>query len=274
MVADGWRRWEPFFAATTLPVTLALISALRLRPGMRVLDIGGGIGDPSLPIASIVGSDGHVISVDLSPKMIEIAKDRARALGLHNVEFLLGTVEDLEMSAGLFDAIVSRFALNFLRDMQTGLARLLELLVPGGRLAASVWGSPEVNPMFRIPREQLARFIDVRRQPPRGTPGPLWMSKPGELAGVLAQAGFEDVESMDVTLYNFARDPEEYVRMVYETAPMFRRAFNGLSGDQQRCVREGFIEAVAAYDDGGVIRVPAVVRLACGTRRGGERGPA
>ena len=86
---------------------------------------------------------------------------------------------------------------------------------------------------------------------------------------MFAQAGFEDIESTDVTLYNFARNPDEYVRMVYETAPMFRRAFNGLSGDRQRCVREGFIEAVAAYDDGGVIRVPAVARLAGGARPGG-----
>ena len=100
------------------------------------------------------------------------------------------------------------------------------------------------------------------------------MSKPGELAGVFAQAGFEDIESTDVTLYNFARNPQEYVRMVYETAPMFRRAFNGLSGDQQRCVREGFIEAVAAYDDGGVIRVPAAARLASGARPGVDRGPS
>jgi ubiquinone/menaquinone biosynthesis C-methylase UbiE len=269
-VADAWARWEPFFAASTLPVTLKLMAAAGVKRGMRVLDVGGGIGDPSLAIASAVGDEGDVLSLELSPRMVEVARRRARRLGLGNVEFRAAALEDLDPAASPFDAVISRFTINFLYDLPTGLRRLRDFLVPGGRLAAAVWGSPDVNPMFGIPREQLSRFIDTRRQPPRDAPGPLWLSERGKLARALSEAGFASVTSTDVRLYNFATDADTYMRMVYETAPMFRRAFNGLAGDQQRAVREGVIAAVAAYDDGGVIRVPGVARVASGTKRGHE----
>jgi len=263
--AAGWRRWEPFFAACTWPVTLRLLMALEPRPGSRVLDVGCGIGDPGLQIASIVGPDGHVVSLDLAEEMVEVARARASALGLSNIQHRVAAVEDLDRDGAPFDAIVARFVIGLLEDPIAALVHLREMLVPGGRLAMASWASTDVNRMFGIPREQLAKHVK-RPKPAADTPGPLRFAKPGQLERLLDLAGFAEVQVIEVEFYNFARDPSEYFEMVYDTAVNFRTSFDPLTAEQQRDVRAGLMAAVAEHEVGGVIRVPAVARVASGVR--------
>ncbi len=264
-VARGWNRWDAHFSSSTWPVTAQLMLDLRLQPGFSVLDVGCGIGEPSLQIAYAVGSEGHVLALDLSADMIEIAASRARALGLGNIEYRVGSLEDLEASAGPFDAVASRFTICLFSDLSGGLTKLRDFVRPGGRVAVSTWASMDENPMFAIPSRALGEVADFPK-PPRDAPGSMRLSKPGELQQALEGMGLVDVRVKSVRLYNFARDPQEYFSMLCETAPGFQAVYYGLTQEQQARVREDVTARIAEYEQGGVIRVPAAARVGCGMR--------
>jgi 2-polyprenyl-3-methyl-5-hydroxy-6-metoxy-1,4-benzoquinol methylase len=264
-VAAAWGQWEPYFGSSSWPVRQRLMTALNLKPGMRVLDIGCGIGEPTLPIAAAVGPDGTVVGIDLVLEMIELATNRARALDLQNVDFRVGAIEDLNEPVGSFDAVVSQFTIMFLEDVQLALSKARDLLRPGGRMAISVWAPMSVNPMFAIPRAQFAAVGDAPR-PPADVPGPLRLSRDGELQQALEDAGFANVEVVDVKFYNFARSREEYFELTYALTPMFRRNYDALTADQQHRFRAGLIAALAPFEDSTGVRVPAQSRVGWGEK--------
>ena len=105
-----------------------------LREGMRVLDIGCGVGDVSLVAARMVGRTGSVLGLDRAPEPLFMARQRAKLGGYDWVRFdqidfnLLGTEEK-------FDALTGRFILMYLADPAGALMRLTRLLNPGGVVA-------------------------------------------------------------------------------------------------------------------------------------------
>src|SRR5262245_47854732 len=115
--ARGWARWEAEFVAFTWPVTLRLVQRLGLTAGQRVLDIGCGTGEPALAIASTVGPGGAVRATDLTPEMLAVARQRAAALRIENIEFEQAAIEELGPPARAYDAVVSRWGVIFCRDV-------------------------------------------------------------------------------------------------------------------------------------------------------------
>ena len=68
--APAWRRQNPQFAVQSRAATETIVQAARLKPGMKVLDLASGAGDPALTLAEMVGPDGHVTATDLVPEML------------------------------------------------------------------------------------------------------------------------------------------------------------------------------------------------------------
>jgi ubiquinone/menaquinone biosynthesis C-methylase UbiE len=116
------------------PATQHFLQDAGIASGMRVLDIGCGMGDVTLLVAQLVGPAGLVVSIDLDQASIETAQRRASALGLDNTEFRrtdIAAFRDEEP----FDAIVGRLVLEFLPDPVAAIGRLSLLLRPGGLMA-------------------------------------------------------------------------------------------------------------------------------------------
>jgi SAM-dependent methyltransferase len=108
-----------------------------LRPGERVLDLGSGAGFDALQAAEMVGSTGAVIGVDMTPAMIEKARDNARLLELNNVAFRQGFLEDLPVDDASIDVIISNGVINLCPDKSAALAEAYRVLEPGGRMQIS-----------------------------------------------------------------------------------------------------------------------------------------
>ena len=105
-----------------------------IGPGMRVLDVGCGVGDVSLLAASLVGPGGEVVGVDRDPLVLANATERVRALGLANVRFVEGDIRNLDFDEP-FDAAVGRFVLMYLADQVEALRSIAGHVRPGGVLA-------------------------------------------------------------------------------------------------------------------------------------------
>src|SRR5258708_32147742 len=108
------------------------ISQLQFRE--RVGDIGSGAGIDSLIAAKMVGPDGQVIGVDMTPAMLEMARKSASEAGVGNVEFREGVAESLPVPDGWADVVISNGVLNLLPDKLAALQEMARVLKPSGRL--------------------------------------------------------------------------------------------------------------------------------------------
>jgi 2-polyprenyl-3-methyl-5-hydroxy-6-metoxy-1,4-benzoquinol methylase len=116
------------------PATEHFLRDAGIGSGMRVLDIGCGMGDVTMLAAQLVGPGGRVVSIDLDMASIETAQKRASAMGLNNATFNRGDISTFT-DADPFDAIVGRLVLEFLPDPIAAICRLCGLLRPGGIMA-------------------------------------------------------------------------------------------------------------------------------------------
>ena len=131
---DGWLEGIPepsiaSFAGTGNPFSLG-----RLPRGARVVDVGSGAGIDSLIAAGMVGPEGQVVGVDMTPAMLERAQGSARSAGLANVEFREGYAEALPVADGWADVVISNGVLNLMPDKPAALAEMARVLGPDGRL--------------------------------------------------------------------------------------------------------------------------------------------
>ncbi len=116
------------FAGTGNPFSLG-----ELLPGERVVDVGCGAGIDSLIAAGKVGPSGRVIGVDMSPDMLEKARQAAGEAGRSNVEFRHGYGEELPVEDGWADVVISNGVLNLMPDKAAALVEMSRVLKPGGR---------------------------------------------------------------------------------------------------------------------------------------------
>lgn len=117
------------FAGTGNPFSLGL-----LQPGERVVDVGSGAGIDSLIAARMVGSEGRVIGVDMTPAMLEKARRSADEGDFTNVSFHQGLVESLPVLDSWADVVISNGVLNLTPDKDAALREMARVLKPGGRL--------------------------------------------------------------------------------------------------------------------------------------------
>lgn len=112
--------------------TRRLLADAGVRDGMRVLDIGCGMGDVAFLAAQLVGARGQVLGIDRSEAPLETARARARDRGLDSVRFARADLATLSPKLGTFDAVVGRRVLMYQPDAVSCLARLADVLAPGG----------------------------------------------------------------------------------------------------------------------------------------------
>jgi SAM-dependent methyltransferase len=108
-----------------------------LTAGMTVLDLGSGAGIDCFLASHQVGPTGKVIGVDMTPQMLERARDNARSGGYANVEFRLGEIEALPVADASVDVVISNCVLNLSADKARVLREVHRVLKPGGRVVIS-----------------------------------------------------------------------------------------------------------------------------------------
>jgi SAM-dependent methyltransferase len=117
------------FAGVANPFSLG-----RLAPGERVVDLGCGAGTDVLMAAQMVGADGHVTGIDMTPAMAGKARANARRMGADNVEVIHGHVERLPLADASVDVVISNGVIDLIPDKDAVFGEIRRILRPGGRI--------------------------------------------------------------------------------------------------------------------------------------------
>jgi ubiquinone/menaquinone biosynthesis C-methylase UbiE len=172
------------------------IEQLSLPIGSRILDVCCGTGASALPAAEIVGPTGKVVGVDLSRRLLKLARAKAVQQRLANIQFELGDMLSLRFPAQSFDAVVCVFGIFFVPDMVMAVKELWRRVRPGGRLAVTTWG-----PNFLEPGNNVfwRSIMDVRPDLYKGFNPWDRIDNPGSLKKILNNA---EVASAKITSEN------------------------------------------------------------------------
>jgi SAM-dependent methyltransferase len=231
----------------------AAISALDVEADEHVLDVGCGSGGMTLDIARLLAPRGTVVGIDLSRQMIAVARERAAAEGLTNLEFVEGDVLTHPFEPASFHAFTSRFGVMFFDDPTAAFSRLAELLMPAGRAAFCCWQHVAENEWLTIPMDAIAAHVTLPAPGDPHAPGPFALADADRLRAILESSGFSDVMIEPVQMdQRVGSDADDAVRFV-----MGRSSVQALFVDVPDGTREAATASVAEAlgphaRDGGV----------------------
>lgn len=226
--AEAWDRWMPALQSWLGPPTELMLDLAHVGPGDRILDVAAGAGEPAMTAARRVGPTGSVLATDISPNILAYAQRAAAAQGLENLETRVMDGEHLELPDAAFDAVLSRVGLIYFPDQQRALAEISRVLVPGGRIAAMVYSTPERNAFFSIPIRIIRRRAQLPPPAP-GQPGPFSLGDPGVLEQAYRQAGFREITIRTVDVPLRMASVAEYLRFARESFGALHQMLAGVT---------------------------------------------
>jgi len=258
-------KWKAKSAYMGQAVTDALVEYAQPAPGMRVLDLASGTGEPAISLAVRVGEQGHVTALDLSAELLEIATDRARSRGLQNFSTQQADAHSLPFPDISFDLATSRFGIMFFRNVESALGELRRVLRPGARASFLAWGTFD-QPYWQSMMGVVHGHVGGPLLQPDG-PNPFRFAEPGSLAKVLRDVGFLGIEEETRTLpWTWLGSVEEVWEYAQSVSVPFRPLFERVASERWPQIHADVHKAVAQYSDGDKVSFGATVVLAAGKK--------
>jgi len=264
--ASAWDRYFEWYSRAFAPLMTWSADAIGATPGMRVLDVAAGSGQPALAIAPRIQPGGTVLGVDFSSEMVAVAEKRAREAGASNVSFRTMDAEQLELPDASFDAVTCACGLIFFPDAQRALAEMRRVLKPGGSIAIGVWDEPSKSPFVTVGGGALSQFHAATPPNPK-SPGAFRFSKRDVFEGALRDAGFSDIRLDSVTMPIEFGSTEEYWQMFTECAAGVKPKIAMLSSDDQMKLRRLVDELAAPHMVNGRVRLVSTPLCAMARRK-------
>lgn len=255
-----WRKFDGMERRLTAPISLRMLDLAGLVPGMHVLDIATGRGEPAIPAAQRVAPAGRVLGVDISEVMLQLARECADAQGVTNLDLRVKAAESLDdIPLAHFDAALARWGLMYFSSPVSAMKAICAALAPGGVLVAAVWAEPERVPYFTLPRTLLARYASVPAIDFEA-PGAFRYAYVDRINRDFGAAGLvvEHIEEHDVAVMEAQtdRDLVEWVR-----AFGLERILNDLPQEIQAAWESDLVREVRASSAGGTLYLGGVTRI-------------
>jgi ubiquinone/menaquinone biosynthesis C-methylase UbiE len=270
----GWDRaaddYEPLWRAQLAPAHAELLARAALAPGERVLDVACGTGLVAIAAARTVGAAGRVVGVDLSARMVDVARRQAAGRAPDNVEFVRMDAQQLALPDAPFDVVLCALGLMYMPDPAQALAEMRRVLRPGGRVVLAVWGEAARcgwSALFPIVDAEVATDV---------CPLFFQLGQAGALARRCVEAGFAAVRSRRIAATLSYADADEACAAAFVGGPV-ALAWSRFAVDVRARARARYLESIAGWQRDGRYGVPGefvvVAARVPGPRHpGGRRG--
>jgi len=264
--ARYWDKYRVLIAQMFTPLTSALVEEARIGVGQKVLDIGGGSGEPALTISCIVGPTGSVTYTDPVAGMVETAQVEASRRGLTNLHFRQCSADNLPFADRLFDVAVGRLSAMFFVDPVKAVREALRVIAENGYVSFVVWGPKEGNPFFSAVTDVMDRFVQVPPEDP-DAPETFRFAAPGKLVGILEKA---DAKSVIERELNFEIEApisfERFWELRTEMSGTLREKMAKLAPDQLPTVKQAVADGAQKYFVNGTMNFPAQALIVSGRK--------
>jgi ubiquinone/menaquinone biosynthesis C-methylase UbiE len=245
----------------------ALLEAAALATGQRVLDLASGPGLLARDAALRVAPGGTVLATDIAEAMLA---EGARRCGEHADApcFAAADAEHLCLADASVDRVLAGLALFIFPHPERALAEMHRVLVPGGRIALSVWGARESVPLIHRAQDTIARLLP----PPKvARPSVFRYGEAEVLAATLEAAGFDDIDIRPCDFTCHFADADAYWQAFLDLAGGAAEALGRLPDATQAALRAGVMDELAAHrcaDGRGGYLLPARTLVASARRPG------
>ena len=216
---EVWASFQEQLDRQLEPLGRETIRVLAPGRGEHVLDIGCGAGRTTLDLASEIGPEGHVVGIDISRPMLEIARRRPLSTAGGRVEFRECDAQTGDVGVG-FDAAFSRFGVMFFSDPSAAFANIRHALKPAGRLTFVCWRPLTENPWMLGPIQASLPFLPPMPPPDPLAPGPFAFADPERVRAILAAAGFGAVTIEPFDTRVGGGDLEQSVTLALRIGPL------------------------------------------------------
>lgn len=218
--AQGYRNWWPHIEKSAQSLSNRLVELAEIKAGQRILDIATGIGEPALTAAKTVGRTGHILAIDFSKEMLAIAKQRAIYYGLQNtIEYKETASQDLMLQDLSFNAVLCRWGLMFLPNLDSTLVEIRRAILPSGKFVAAVWA--DARKVHVLAMQIIAESVRGATESFPSLPTPYSLSDENRLANHFIKAGFGDVRTERVTItfeFSSGDDYSKYCQAISASA--------------------------------------------------------
>jgi len=259
------QKWKAKSAAMGDDVTQKLVNYAQPLPGMKVIDLASGTGEPAINIAERIGPGGHVSALDLSADLLDVAKKRAERKQLGNISFYTGDAHSLPFPDQSFDLATCRFGVMFFEEVGVALRELHRVLRPAARACFAAWG-PFEQPYWQSTWGVVRKHVGTPIWPASGD-DPFRFADPATLIAALAQAGFNNAEaSVRNVPWTWLGTPEEVWEYAQSVSTPLRPLLERVPKSKWPKINAEVYEAVSRYVYDDEIRFGAQIVFASALR--------
>jgi SAM-dependent methyltransferase len=239
-----WAEHADYFDRSVAAYHEKLMVTAAITDRDRVLDVGCGTGQTTRDAARAATS-GSALGVDLSARMVELARRRAAEEGVDNASFEQVDAQIHPFPPAAFDVAISRTGAMFFGDLIAAFANIGHAVVRGGRLVLVAWQPLPANEWIREISGALAAGRDLPA-PPADAPGPFSLSQPERVRSILTAAGFTDIDLEGTTAGMwFGTDADDAHRFVLG---LMGWMLQGLEDTDRGRAIDGLRAAMAAHE--------------------------
>jgi SAM-dependent methyltransferase len=247
-------------------VSERLVELLDPRPGETILELAAGPGDTGFLALPRLLPGGKLLTTDVAPEMIEVARRRAGELGLEDVSFAVEDAASLTLADASVDGVLCRWGLMLVPDMEAAAGEVARVLRQGGRAAVAVWASPDQNEWMTA-SGRAALELGLMERPDPDAPGPFRLSPDGTLVSLLEGAGLGVAEVEDLPLTWRAPSLDDWWTITKDMSRMLALLLERLTPEEADAVRAGAERRLERYvEPGGELAVPGLARVALAVR--------
>lgn len=245
---------------------VAAIEACDIRPGHTVLDAGCGSGWTSLELARRVGETGHVLGIDLSARMLDVARARLASNKKRNLAFDNQDLAAYPFAEKTFDRVYSRFGVMFFVDPVAAFINLRKGMKSGARLGFVCWQALDRNPWMEIPLQIALRYVAAPPPNDPEAPGPMAFADPDRVRRILSTAGFEEIDLQErESQIPFEADARSTARQLVHIGGAAARLLATATDDIKARVEEDLSQAIAGYQTNRGVRIAGTTWIVTAT---------